>query len=294
MDSQKKYSPTFSVEFFPPKNEEGVARLRKARTKLAALGPRYASVTFGAGGSTQEGTLRTVREMLEFGLDTAPHLSCIGATTDGIRAMLHEYRAMGVKRIVALRGDMPSGMRDAGDFRYANELVSFIREDSGDYFHIEVAAYPEFHPQARTPADDMRNFVRKVRAGANAAITQYFFNPDAYSRFVEECERLGIDIPIVPGIMPITNYTQLARFSEVCGAEIPSWLRKRLVAFADDKASLRAFGLDVTRELCQHLLDLGAPGLHFYTLNRSEPVATIWKDLSLSERMDEPLRASVG
>ena len=249
MESQKQHPNQFSFEFFPPKTEEGSAKLRATRDDLAKLGPRYVSVTFGAGGSTQEGTVETVREMLAAGLDTAPHLSCIGSTREAIRELLNTYVGMGVKRIVALRGDMPSGMRETGEFQYANELVEFIRRETGDHFHIEVAAYPEFHPQAPSAEVDLENFARKIGAGANAAITQYFFNIDAYIRFIEECEKRGIEVPIVPGIMPITNIKQLARFSAMCGAEIPRWLRLRLEAYGEDMRSLRAFGLDVTTEL---------------------------------------------
>ncbi|GAB6041703.1 methylenetetrahydrofolate reductase [NAD(P)H] [Endothiovibrio diazotrophicus] len=282
MESQRRHPKQFSIEFFPPKGEEGLARLRTAREELAKLSPKYVSVTFGAGGSTQEGTLETVRETLAAGLDTAPHLSCIGGSRESIRAILDQYVDMGVKRIVALRGDMPSGMREGGDFLYANELVEFIRAETGDHFHIEVAAYPEFHPQAASASADLDNFARKVKAGANAAITQYFYNLDAYLRFVEECERRGVEIPIVPGIMPITNIKQLARFSAMCGAEIPRWLRLRLEAYGDDLESLRAFGLEVTVELCRRLLDAGAPGLHFYSMNQAGTTSRIWRDLDLS------------
>ncbi len=281
MESQKQHPKQFSFEFFPPKTEEGANKLRAARDELAKLGPKYVSVTFGAGGSTQEGTVETVREMLSAGLDAAPHLSCIGSSTEAIRGLLNQYIEMGVKRIVALRGDMPSGMRETGEFQYANELVEFIRKETGDRFHIEVAAYPEFHPQAPNAEADLDNFANKVAAGADAAITQYFYNFDAYVRFVEECEKRNVGIPIVPGIMPITNIKQLARFSAMCGAEIPRWLRLRLEAYGDDIRSLRAFGLDVTTELCQRLLDAGAPGLHFYSMNQAEPTRIIWTNLGL-------------
>ncbi len=282
MESQKQYAKQYSFEFFPPKSEEGAAKLRATRDELAKLGPKYVSVTFGAGGSTQAGTVDTVREMSAAGLDTAPHLSCIGSSEEDIRALLNGYIDMGVKRIVALRGDMPSGMREAGAFHYANELVEFIRAETGEHFHIEVAAYPEFHPQAPSAAADLDNFANKVKAGADAAITQYFYNVDAYRRFVEECERRGVEVPIVPGIMPITNIKNLARFSEMCGAEIPRWLRLRLEAYGEDSRSLRAFGLEVTTELCHRLLDEGAPGLHFYTMNQVEPTRIIWTNLGLS------------
>jgi methylenetetrahydrofolate reductase (NADPH) len=217
------------------------------------------------------------------GVDVAPHLSCIGSTRENIRDILNAYREQGIRHIVALRGDMPSGMRDAGEFRYANELVEFIRQETGNHFFVEVAAYPEFHPQAPSAAADLENFRRKVEAGADAALTQYFYNPDSYFRFVDSCEKLGIDLPIVPGIMPITNYTQLARFSDACGAEIPRWIRKRLESFGDDMEGLRAFGLDVTLELCRTLLERGAPGLHFYTMNQLEPSLQLWKDLGLQD-----------
>ncbi len=281
MESQKQHPKQFSFEFFPPKSDEGAAKLRETRDELAKLNPKYVSVTFGAGGSTQEGTVETVREMSRAGLDTAPHLSCIGSSKEDIRGLLNGYIEMGVKRIVALRGDMPSGMREAGAFHYANELVEFIRSETGDHFHIEVAAYPEFHPQAPNAEADLDNFANKVEAGANAAITQYFYNLDAYLRFVEECEKRNVTIPIVPGIMPITNIKNLARFSEMCGADIPRWLRLRLEAYGDDTQSLRAFGLDVTSELCRRLLDAGAPGLHFYTMNQVAATRVIWTNLGL-------------
>jgi len=283
MKSQQQHPKQFSFEFFPPKSDEGGAKLRATRDELAKLKPKYVSVTFGAGGSTQEGTVETVREMSAAGLDTAPHLSCVGSTTEDIRALLNGYIEMGVKRIVALRGDMPSGMREAGAFHYANELVEFIRTETGDHFHIEVAAYPEFHPQAASASADLDNFANKVKAGANAAITQYFYNLDAYLRFVEECEKRSVEIPIVPGIMPITNIKNLARFSEMCGADIPRWLRLRLEAYGDDTQSLRAFGLEVTTELGRRLLEAGAPGLHFYSMNQVGPTQTIWDALKLSD-----------
>ncbi|MDH5325776.1 MAG: methylenetetrahydrofolate reductase [NAD(P)H] [Gammaproteobacteria bacterium] len=283
MQSQKKYNRTFSVEFFPPKTPEGRDKLRAVREALAPLNPSYFSVTFGAGGSTQSGTYETIKDIIAAGFQGAPHLSCIGSTRDGISATLQQYVDLGVKRIVALRGDLPSGMGGiAGELRYANELVQFIRKHSGDHFHIEVAAYPEFHPQARSALEDLENFKRKVQAGANSAITQYFYNADAYYRFVDSCETMGLDIPIVPGIMPITNFTQLARFSDACGAEIPQWIRRRLQAFGDDMESIRAFGFDVTLVLCRNLLENGAPGLHFYSMNRDQPTAKLWQSLGLS------------
>jgi methylenetetrahydrofolate reductase (NADPH) len=282
MESQKKYHPVFSFEFFPPKTRDGVIKLETTSKILAGLNPRFFSVTFGAGGSTRDRTFETVVELHESsGIDAAPHISCISSTRENIREMLHAYREKGIRHIVALRGDMPSGMVEPGDFRYANELVSFIREETGDHFHIEVAAYPEYHPQANNPDRDLDNFKRKIEAGADSAITQYFYNSDAYFHFIERCEGLGIDIPIVPGIMPITNYHQLARFSDVCGAEIPRWIRKRLKTFDDDSDSIRAFGMDVVTRLCARLLEQGAPGLHFYTLNRAEPSMAIWKNLGL-------------
>lgn len=283
MESQKKYSPAFSFELFPPKTEEGRTKLRAACAELRKLEPRYVSVTYGAGGSTREGTYQTVKDLLEAGFQGTPHLSCIGASRQTVREMLRSYMALGVKRIVALRGDMPSGMREAGEFHYANELVAFIREETGDHFHIEVAAYPEFHPQSPSSDKDLENFRRKVAAGANSAITQYFYSFDAYRRFVDDCERLGIDLPIVPGIMPITNYKQLARFSDACGAEIPRWLRLRLEAFGDDLESIRAFGHDVVADLCARLLDAGAPGLHFYTMNQAGPTLALWEALKLGQ-----------
>lgn len=281
MESQKQFPQQFSFEFFPPKSDEGAEKLRACRDELAKLGPKYVSVTFGAGGSTQAGTVDTIREMLAAGLDAAPHLSCIGSTKESISNLLQQYIEMGVKRIVALRGDMPSGMREAGEFLYANELVEFIRRETSDHFHIEVAAYPEFHPQAENAAADLDNFANKVAAGANSAITQYFYNLDAYLRFVEECEKRNVDIPIVPGIMPITNIKQLARFSSMCGAEIPRWLKLRLEAYGEDMRSLKAFGLEVTTELCRRLLEAGAPGLHFYSMNQVEPTRIIWTNLGL-------------
>lgn len=281
MESQKRFPNQYSIEFFPPKTDAGKEKLINVVNDLKKLGPAYVSVTFGAGGSTQDGTIETIAMMKELGLDAAPHLSCIGSSRDSLQAIINQYKDMGVSRIVALRGDMPSGMRETGEFHHANELVSFIREVSGDHFHIEVAAYPEFHPQSRNADDDLKNFKRKVDAGANAAITQYFYVVDAYKRFIDDCERLGIDIPVVPGIMPITNYSQLSRFSGMCGAEIPRWLRWRLESYGDDTDAIKQYGMEVTIELCQRLLDAGAPGLHFYSMNQSGPTTQIWEALGL-------------
>ena len=270
-----------SFEFFPPKTPDGVEKLRATRAQLATLKPKFFSVTFGAGGSTQQGTLDTVVDIAKDGIEAAPHLSCIGSSKESLRAILGEYRSHGIRHIVALRGDLPSGMGAVGELRYASELVAFIREETGDAFHIEVAAYPEYHPQARSPRHDLEAFAQKVKAGANSAITQYFFNADAYFRFVEDAKKLGVDIPIVPGIMPITNYSQLMRFSEMCGAEVPRWVAKRLESFGDDKEAIRAFGLDVVTDLCARLLDAGVPGLHFYTLNTAGATKAIWQRLKL-------------
>ncbi len=272
-----------SCEFFPPKSDDGEAKLREVYQELAReIRPEYFSVTFGAGGSTQTRTFETVREIQrDSGVPAAPHLSCIGSSREGIGQILDDYREQGIRRIVALRGDLPSGMQDPGDFRYANELVAFIREHSGDWFHVEVAAYPEIHPQAPSADADLANFKRKVEAGADAAITQYFYSIEAYRRFLDDCERLNIDVPIVPGVMPITNYQQLARFSDMCGADIPRWLRKRLESFGDDLEGLRAFGHDVVSELCRQLVDAGAPGIHFYAMNRSQPVIRLCRDADL-------------
>ncbi|MEG2961914.1 MAG: methylenetetrahydrofolate reductase [NAD(P)H], partial [Janthinobacterium sp.] len=267
----------FSIEFFPPKTPEGAEKLRATRVKLSELHPKYFSVTFGAGGTTQQGTLDTVREILAAGEQAAPHLSCVGGSRESIRAVLADFKAAGVNRIVALRGDLPSGYGASGEFRYANELVEFIRAETGDHFHIEVAAYPEVHPQARSPQDDLNAFARKVQAGANAAITQYFYNADAYFQFVEQTQKMGINVPIVAGIMPITNYTQLMRFSDMCGAEIPRWVRLKLASFGDDSASIKAFGLDVVTGLCERLLEGGAPGLHFYSMNQAAPTTALWQ-----------------
>jgi methylenetetrahydrofolate reductase (NADPH) len=269
----------FSIEFFPPKTPEGTEKLRITRRKLAELNPKYFSVTFGAGGTTQQGTLDTVLDIMADGHQAAPHLSCIGATRESIRTLLQQFQAQGIRRLVALRGDLPSGYGGAGELRYANELVEFIRAETGDWFHIEVAAYPEVHPQARSPQEDLFNFERKVKAGANAAITQYFYNADAYFQFVDNAGKLGIDVPIVAGIMPITNYTQLMRFSDMCGAEIPRWIRLKLASFGDDSASIKAFGLDVVTSLGERLLAGGAPGLHFYSMNQAVATTAIWQRL---------------
>lgn len=271
-------TPNFSIEFFPPKTDEGAEKLRVVRQKLADLRPKYFSVTFGAGGTTQQGTLQTVLEIQAEGMDAAPHLSCVGGTRESLRAILQQFQDNGIRRLVALRGDLPSGY-GGGEFRYANELVEFIRKETGDWFHIEVAAYPEMHPQARSPQDDLQAFARKVAAGANAAITQYFYNADAYFDFVDNARKLGVDVPVVAGIMPITNYTQLMRFSDMCGAEIPRWVRNKLASFGDDSASIKAFGLDVVTSLCERLLAGGAPGLHFYSMNQAAATTAIWQRL---------------
>lgn len=268
-----------SFEFFPPKTPEGIEKLRNTRRELEPFKPEFFSVTFGAGGTTQQGTLDTVLEIQAAGQQAAPHLSCIGSTRASIAALLQTYRDAGIRRIVALRGDIPSGMVEVGEFRYANELVSFIREQHGDWFKIEIAAYPEYHPQARSAQEDIANFVRKAKAGADGAMTQYFFNADAYFAFVDEVRAQGVNIPIVPGIMPINQFTQLARFSDACGAEIPRWLRLKLQGYGDDLPSIKALGLDVVTDLCQRLLAGGAPGLHFYTLNSSATVSEIWRRL---------------
>jgi methylenetetrahydrofolate reductase (NADPH) len=270
-----------SIEFFPPKTPEGVEKLRVVRQALYALKPEFCSVTFGAGGSTQEGTFNTVRDILAEGASAASHLSCIGATHAGVREQLATLQAMGVKRLVALRGDLPSGYGAGGEFQYASDLVAFIRAETGDRFQIEVAAYPEIHPQAKSPESDLKAFASKVRAGANSAITQYFYSADAYFRFVEDADALGVQVPVVPGIMPITSSTQLMRFSDACGAEIPRWIRLRLQGFGDDTASIKAFGLDVVTDLCEQLRAGGAPSLHFYTMNQSAAVLEICQRLGL-------------
>lgn len=283
MVSQTQQARTYSFELFPPRDEGARAKLYEAVAQLAQLRPNFFSVTYGAGGSTRTGTHDTAVEILERGQDVAPHLSCIGATRASLIEQLQAYRARGIRRIVALGGDPPSGMGISAnaEFRYASQLVRLIREETGDHFHIEVAAYPEVHPRSRSAAEDLQHFKHKVECGANGALTQYFYNPDAYFRFVEQCEAVGIKVPIVPGVMPITNYRQLARFSDNCGAEIPRWIRKRLEGYGDDLESIRAFGLDVTTDLCERLLAGGAPGLHVYTLNRAGPTCTIWERLGL-------------
>jgi len=270
-----------SLEFFPPKTPEGAEKLRAVRQQLFGLKPEFCSVTFGAGGSTQEGTFNTVRDILAEGVSAASHFSCIGATKATVRAQLAQLKAMGVKRLVALRGDLPSGYGAAGEFQYASDLVAFIRAETGDDFYIEVAAYPEVHPQAKSPASDLQALVAKVNAGANSAITQYFYNSDAYFRFQEEVDALGITVPIVPGIMPITSSTQLMRFSDACGAEIPRWIRLRLLSYGDDIASIKAFGLEVVTDLCEQLRAGGAPALHFYTMNQSAATLALCENLGL-------------
>jgi len=272
-----------SFEFFPPKTPEGAVKLRAVRAQLRARAPQFCSVTYGAGGSTQAGTFATVKEILEEGTDAASHFSCIGATRETVREQLHQLKAMGVRRLVALRGDLPSGYGIGGEFQYASDLVAFIRTETGRDFHLEVACYPEVHPQARTPQADMQAFATKVRAGADSAITQYFFTPEAYFRFVDEARAAGADVPIVPGIMPITSSTQLMRFSDACGAEIPRWVRLRLQSFGDDTASIKAFGLDVVAALCERLVAGGAPALHFYTMNQAAPTLALLDRLGLGE-----------
>lgn len=284
MESQKKFPPAFSFELFPPQTPEGVEKLRLTRQQLARFNPKFFSVTFGAGGSTRERTLETVLEIQTEGHVVAPHLSCIGSTQQNIRAILEKYYEAGIRHIVALRGDLPSGMAQAGEFRYASELVAFIRQEYESSFHIEVAAYPEYHPQARSAQADFDNFKRKIEMGASSAITQYFYNADAYFHFVELCEAAGLNIPVVPGIMPINKFSQLVRFSDTCGAEIPRWIRKKLEGYGDDSESIQAFGLDVVTGLCEQLLQAGAPGLHFYTLNSANLTSAIWQRLNLHAR----------
>lgn len=272
----------FSFEFFPPKTPEGAEKLRATVKQLAQFNPAFFSVTFGAGGSTQEGTLSTVLDIRAAGHAAAPHISCIGSTRESIRAVIHRYKDAGIRHTVALRGDLPSGMAVGGEFRHAIDLVTFIREETGDHFHIEVAAYPEYHPQARNAQEDLKHFIGKVDAGANSAMTQYFYNPDAYFHFVDQVQAMGVSIPIVPGIMPIAGFSQLARFSDTCGAEIPRWVRRKMEGYGDDTASIRAFGLDLVTDLCVKLLEGGAPGLHFYTLNQAGLSSTIWQRLDIS------------
>lgn len=270
-------NPGVSFEFFPPNTPEGAEKLRAVRRALQPAGPEFFSVTYGAGGATRDKTMSTVLEIAAEGHEVAPHISCIGATRESMRELLAQYRGHGIRRLVALRGDLPSGMVNHGDFRYASELVEFIRTETGDTFRIEVAAYPEMHPQARSPGDDLQAFVTKVKAGADAAITQYFYNADAFFRFRDDAVAAGVDVPIVPGIMPIMNFTQLARFSEACGAEIPRWVRVRLASFGDDRDAIRAFGFEVVAALCRRLVQGGVPALHFYTLNQSGPSLELWQ-----------------
>lgn len=285
MESQKHREQKFSFEFFPPKTPEAVGKLQTTQEHLAKLNPDFFSVTFGAGGSTRERTLETVMDIYhKTGITGVPHISCIGSSIDEIRDVLKSYMEADIRSVVALRGDLPSGAIGTGPLRFANELVEFIRQETGDYFHIDVAAYPEFHPQAANASKDIENFKRKVDAGANSAITQYFYNPDAYFRFVEDCEKLGINIPVVPGIMPIVTCTQLCRFSEACGAEIPRWILKRLQEFGDDRIAIREFGIDVTTSLCDTLLRQGAPGLHMYTMNQAAASEAIWRNLGIDKR----------
>lgn len=272
----------FSFEFFPPKTEAGAEKLGAVHDELAQLNPEFFSVTFGAGGSTRDGTLETVKSIKAKGSDAAPHISCISSSKEEIDELLTTYKDAGINRLVALRGDMPSGQYTTGEFAYANELVEHIRKTTDDHFHIEIASYPEFHPQAKSAEEDIQNFVRKAQAGADSSITQYFYNAEAYFAFVERVQAAGVDIPIIPGIMPITNYSNLARFSDACGAEIPRWIRKRLEAYGDDTASIKAFGEEVVTKLCSTLLEQGAPGLHFYTMNQVQPNKSIWQNLKLS------------
>ena len=279
MSSTQK--PHVSFEFFPPKTPEGAEKLVSVRQKLYELKPHFFSVTYGAGGSTQDGTLQTVQAIIKDGFDAAPHFSCIGASKESVRAQLELFKQAGIKRMVALRGDLPSGYGAFGEFKYASELIAFIRAETGDAFHIEVGCYPEMHPQAKSPEADLLAYAMKVKAGASSAITQYFFNSDAYFRFVDDAHKLGATIPVVPGIMPITNSSQLLRFSDACGAEIPRWIRTRLQAFGDDTASIKSFGLDVITDLCDQLRNAGVPGLHFYTMNQAATVTEICKRLGL-------------
>ncbi|MFT5132231.1 MAG: methylenetetrahydrofolate reductase (NADPH) [Gammaproteobacteria bacterium] len=285
METKNKHKAGFSFEFFPPRSPESKAKLRETQDRLAKLRPAFFSVTYGAGGSTRDKTFETVVNIKEkTGIDAAPHLSCVGSAIEELEEVLAQYKDSGFKHIVALRGDLPSGSVATGSMRYANELVEFIRKKTGDYFRIDVACYPEFHPQAKTATDDLNNFKRKVEAGADSAITQYFYNADAYFRFMDSCKALDIDIPIVPGIMPITNCTQLVRFSEACGAEIPRWILQRLRDFGDDRKAILEFGIEVTTSLCEKLLANDAPGLHFYTMNQSVASEAIWKNLGLDKK----------
>ncbi len=278
-----KKTPELSFEFFPPRTDKGVENMAKAHTELAKFEPTFFSVTFGAGGSTQDGTYDAVKSMIEAGSDAAPHISCIGASQETIRSMVQGYLELGVKRLVVLRGDLPSGMVERGDFNYASDLVTFIRKEFGDDLHLEVAAYPDFHPESRNPKQDLENFKRKVDAGANSAITQYFYNADSYFAYVDEANRMDVTVPIIPGIMPINNYATLVRFSDACGAELPRWIRARLEEYQDDEASLLDFGLDVVTHLCLDLLDNNVDGLHFYALNKIEPVKEICKRIGFQQ-----------
>ena len=281
MESQRKHKRCFSFEFFPPNTAEGAQKLAQTANQLAQLKPEFFSVTYGAGGSTRERTLKAVLDLCEAGHAAAPHISCVGSSRTQVRSILQEYKNHGIRHLVALRGDLPSGTASAGEFHYANELVAFIRSEFGSQFFVEVAAYPEYHPQARSAQADLQAFKRKVEAGADSAITQYFYNPDAYFHFIDACEAMGLHLPIVPGIMPIGRFSQLARFSDACGAEIPRWIRSKLEGYGDDTASIRAFGLDVVTDICDRLLSQGAPGLHFYTLNQAGLTTTIWQRLGL-------------
>ena len=274
---------SFSCEFFPPKTDKGRENLNATLLEFKSIDFSYISCTYGAGGTTQDGTFDTIQQIMQHGFSAAPHITCIGSTKEKISNLLKQYMDAGVSRIVALRGDLPEGMGDPGEFHYANEMVEFIRKETGDHFHIEVAAYPEMHPQSSSMQDELIHFSRKVEAGADAAITQYFYNVDAWSSFVEDSERLGVTIPIIPGIMPITNYTQLARFSAGCGTEIPRWIRTRLEGYGDDLESIRAFGFDVTLQLCDQLIEAGAPGLHFYAMNRAEPTLQLCKEIGFTD-----------
>ncbi len=288
MQSQKQYKPKFSFEFYPPRTPEAVATLQSTQAALAKMNPDFFSVTYGAGGSTRDMTFETVMDIkAKTGIEAAPHISCIGSQDNEIKSLLEKYIEHGISRIVALRGDLPSGSIGYGRFHYANELVAFIREQTGDHFHIEVAAYPEFHPQASSAQSDIENFKKKIDAGADSAITQYFYNPFAYYRFVDSCEKLGVDIPIVAGIMPIITCTQLLRFSAACGAEVPRWILKRLQEFGDDRVSIRQFGIDVATELCEQLLANGVPGLHFYSMNQSVASIAICKNIGIDKKIKE-------